>query len=203
MLQVISGADRRRRKALLDQMHRDRKRVFVDKLGWRVPVVDDEYEIDQFDSDAAIYLIATDEVGGHIGSVRLLPTSGPHLLADVFPHLCERGVPRGPDIWEITRIFTAPGQPDPRSVRRELVLGMVEFAVINGIRRFTCLTHVPYLSSVLAVGWDCEPLGLPQPDGEVMLGAVVIDITAETLAMMRQRRGVQGSVLQFEALDAA
>jgi hypothetical protein len=36
-----------------------------------------------------------------------------------------------------------------------------------------------------------------------MLGAVVIDITVETLAMLRKRRGVQGSVLQFEALHAA
>jgi N-acyl-L-homoserine lactone synthetase len=88
-------------------------------------------------------------------------------------------------------------------VRRELVLGMVEFAVIHGIRRYTCLTHVPYLSSVLSVGWDCEPLGLPQDDGGVMLGAVVIDVSLETLVMMRQRRGVYDSVLQVEARDAA
>ena len=124
-------------------------------------------------------------------------------LSEVFPHLCERGVPRGADVWEITRLCTAPDHPDPRSVRRELVLGMVEFAVLNGIRRYTCLTHVPYLSSVLAVGWDCEPLGMPQEDGGVVLGAVLIDITPETLAMMRSRRGVSESVLQWEALHAA
>ena len=202
MLQVISGAGRACAAPLVEQMHRDRKRVFVDRLGWRVPVEGD-LEIDQFDGEAAVYLIAAGEDGVHAGSVRLLPTTGPHLLADVFPHLCERGVPRGPDIWEITRLFTAPDHPDPRSVRRELVLGMVEFAVLNDIRRFTCLTHVPYLSSVLAVGWDCEPLGLPQDDGGVMLGAVVIDITAQTLAMLRERRGICGSVLQTEARDAA
>jgi acyl-homoserine lactone synthase len=203
MLQVISGKDRARRRTLLDQMHRDRKTVFVDRLGWRVPVVGDEFEIDQFDGDAAIYLIATGPAGEHTGSVRLLPTSGPHLLADVFPHLCERGVPRGPDIWEITRLFTAAGHPDPRSVRRQLVLGMVEFAVMHKIRRYTCLTHVPYLSSVLSVGWDCEPLGLPQDDGGVLLGAVVIDINTETLAMMREKRGIHHSVLEAEALNAA
>ncbi|HEY1750107.1 MAG TPA: acyl-homoserine-lactone synthase [Caulobacteraceae bacterium] len=203
MLQVISGSGRAAAAPLLAQMHRDRKTVFVDRLGWRVPVVGDQ-EIDQFDGGDAVYLVATDEAGAHAGSLRLLPTEGPHLLADVFPHLCERGVPRGPDIWEITRLFTTPEHPDPRSVRRQLVLGMVEFAVLHGIHRYTCLTHVPYLSSVLAVGWDCEPLGLPQDDGGVLLGAVVIDVTPETLLMMRARRGVTGSVLlRPETLDAA
>lgn len=203
MLQVITGAGRRRDVGTLAAMHRDRKRVFVDRLGWAVPVVDGEFEIDQFDNDDAIYLVSTDADSGHAGSLRLLPSTRPHLLSDVFPHLCERGVPRGPDIWEITRLCTAPDHPDPRSVRRELVLGMVEFAVANGIRRYTCLTHVPYLSSVLAVGWDCEPLGMPQEDGGVVLGAVLIDITPDTLSMMRNRRGVFESVLQWEALNAA
>ena len=63
-------------------MHRDRKTVFVDRLGWQVPVVNGDLEIDQFDGDDAIYLIAVDEAGGHAGSLRLLPTAGPHLLAD-------------------------------------------------------------------------------------------------------------------------
>lgn len=202
MLQVISGAARAANAALLEQMHRDRKTVFVDRLGWQVPVVDG-LEIDQFDGDDAIYLVAVDEAGSHAGSLRLLPTMGPHLLGDVFPQLCERPPPRGPDIWEITRLFTAPGLADPKQVRRELSLGMVEFAVLRGIRRYTCVTHVPYLSSVLAVGWDCEPLGLPQPHGGVLLGAVAIDISLETLAMLRQRRGVTGSVLALETRDAA
>jgi acyl-homoserine lactone synthase len=203
MLQVVHGTARAASAALLEEMHRDRKTVFVDRLGWQVPVLDGELEIDQFDGEAAVYLIAIDEAGGHAGSLRLLPTAGPHLLADVFPHLCERAAPRGPDIWEITRLFTAPGHPDPKCVRRELSLGMVEFAVLHGIRRYTCVTHVPYLSSVLAVGWDCEPLGLPQLHGGVMLGAVAIDISIETLAMLRQRRGVTGTVLATETRDAA
>ncbi len=203
MLQVVYGTARAANAALLEGMHRDRKTVFVDRLGWQVPVVDGDLEIDQFDGEDAVYLIAVDEAGGHAGSLRLLPTMGPHLLADVFPQLCERTPPRGPDVWEITRLFTTPGLPDPKRVRRELSLGMVEFAVLRGIRRYTCVTHVPYLSSVLAVGWDCEPLGLPQPHGGVMLGAVAIDITAETLAMLRARRGVTGTVLAPEARDAA
>lgn len=203
MLQVVTGADRSRFSDLLAQMHQDRKRVFVDRLGWEVPVLEGQYEIDQFDGERAVYLVAVDEAGRHAGSVRLLPTLHPHLLADVFPHLCERGVPRGPDIWEITRLCTAPDLADPGPVRQALLVGVVEFALLNGVRRYTCMTHVPHLCAVMAVGWDCEPLGLPQPDGGIMVGAIVINVTPETLSLVRNRTGLKTAVLQTEARDAA
>src|SRR3546814_9359293 len=59
-------------------MFRDRKRQFVDQFGWDVPVVAGQYEFDQYDGDDADYLIAVDGEGGHAGSMRLLPTIGPH-----------------------------------------------------------------------------------------------------------------------------
>jgi len=203
MLHAVSGAGRARFAEALAQMHRDRKIVFVDRLGWDVPVVDGEYEIDQFDREDAVYLLRLDELGRHAGSLRLLPTSGPHLLADVFPQLCERGVPRGPHIWEITRLCTAPDVGDPKSVRRDLMLGMVEFALANGVTRYTCMTHVPYLSGVLAAGWDCAPLGLPLLHGGVMIGAVSIEMTPETLAFLRAKTGITTPVLNTEARHAA
>lgn len=203
MLRIITGLARSQHGELLAQMHRDRKRVFVDRLGWNIPVLEGEFEIDQFDGQAAVYLIATDELGRHAGSLRLLPTAGPHLLSEVFPQLCERGVPRGPDVWEITRLCTAPDLADARPVRRDLMLGVIEFAILHGITRYTCMTHVPYLSAVLAAGWDCEPLGLPQEDGGVMVGALAINMTPETLSLMRDRTGVRTSVLALEARNAA
>ena len=38
-------------------MFEARKRVFVDLLKWDVPVLDDAYEIDQFDTPDASYLV--------------------------------------------------------------------------------------------------------------------------------------------------
>jgi len=203
MLQIVTRATRARYADVLADMHRDRKRVFVDRLGWQIPVLEGEFEIDQFDGEDAVYLLAMDERGGHAGSLRLLPTLRPHLLSDVFPHLCERGVPRGSDIWEITRLCTAPDLLDPRTVRRELMLGVIEFALLHGIRRYTCMTHVPYLSAVLAAGWDCHPLGLPQEDGGVSVGALAIEMTPDTLRLMRDRTGISANVLKIEARDAA
>jgi N-acyl-L-homoserine lactone synthetase len=203
MLHVVSGADRDRFAAPLAQMYRDRKRVFVDRLGWGLPVVAGQYEIDQFDGDAAVYLLATDIDGNHAGSLRLLPTTHPHLLSDVFPDLCEAGVPRGADIWEITRLCTAPDLADPRPVRQQLLLGVVEFALLSGIRRYTCMTHLPYLNAVLAVGWDCEPLGLPREDAGVTVGAIAINVTPETLTTVQALTGQTAPVLDWGTRRAA
>ena len=203
MLQAVWNEDRTRLASPLAQMHRDRKRVFVDRLGWRLPVRDGQYEVDQFDGESAVYLLATDSQGNHEGSLRLLPTTGPHLLSEVFPDLCEGGVPRGPDIWEITRLCTAPDLADPRPVRQALLLGVVEFALLNGVRRYTCMTHVPYLNAVLAVGWDCAPLGLPREDAGVMVGAIAINMTQETLTLVRERTGHAAPVLNWDARRAA
>ena len=203
MIQLIEAADRPAFESQLAQMYRERKRVFVDRLGWEVPVVAGEFEIDQFDTDRAVYVLALDSGGAQLGSARLLPSTGPTLLSEVFPHLCERGVPTGDDIWEITRMCTAPGIADAKLVRQKLMVGMVEFALLNGIRRFTLVSHIPYLSALLAIGWDCEPLGLPQEHAGQMVGALVVNVTPDTLSLLRMRANLTGPVLRWEVRDAA
>src|ERR1700709_2253540 len=112
MIQLIARPDRPMFERELAHMFRERKRVFVDRLGWEVPVVDGEFEIDQFDTEQAVYLLSLDAAGVPLGSVRLLPSPGPPLLSEVFPQLCERGVPTGEDVWDITRICTLDSGPD-------------------------------------------------------------------------------------------
>ncbi|MDB5426995.1 MAG: putative autoinducer synthesis protein [Phenylobacterium sp.] len=203
MIQLIEAADRAAFESQLAEMYRERKRVFVDRLGWEVPVVAGEFEIDQFDTDRAVYVLALDPGGAQLGSARLLPSTGPTLLSEVFPHLCERGVPEGDDVWEITRMCTHPGIADAKLVRQKLMVGMVEFALLNGIRRFTLVSHIPYLSALLAIGWDCEPLGLPQEHAGQMVGALVVNVTPDTLSLLRMRANLRGPVLRWEVRDAA
>jgi N-acyl-L-homoserine lactone synthetase len=203
MIQLIATPDRPMFERELAHMFRERKRVFVDRLGWEVPVVDGEFEIDQFDTERAVYLLSLDASGAQLGSVRLLPSTSATLLSEVFPHLCERGVPTGEDVWEITRICTAATKLEGLAVRKRLMVGMVEFGLLYGIRRFTLVAHMPYLSNLLAVGWDCEPLGLPQEHNGQMVGAMAINVTPETLLLLRRRDGLNAPVLRWEVRDAA
>jgi N-acyl-L-homoserine lactone synthetase len=80
-----------------------RKSVFVDLLKWDVPVLDGQYEIDQFDNVHARYLVLTDPDGNHLASARLLPTTREGILSGLFRKLCDGPVPSAPDILEITR----------------------------------------------------------------------------------------------------
>lgn len=170
----------------LREMFAARKEVFVDLLGWDVPVIQERYEIDQFDDGDAIYLIVPGAGGGHAGSARLLRTTRPHILDSLFPQLCAVTLPRGPDIFEITRfcLARALGASARLETRNQLVSGLVDFALENGIRTYTGVAELGWLQQILAFGWDCRPLGLPVRLGGRMLGAIRIDIDEETPARL-------------------
>jgi acyl-homoserine lactone synthase len=85
-------------------MFEDRRRLFVELMGWDVPVTPQGHEIDQSDGDAAIYIAGADEAGLHIGSLRLLPTDRPHILGSLFHELVGGELPIGPAVLEITRL---------------------------------------------------------------------------------------------------
>jgi N-acyl-L-homoserine lactone synthetase len=104
MIVVVQQNNARQYAGLLNQMFRLRARVFHDRLGWKVDVTDG-MEIDKYDSEDPAYILYTDEEQKKlIGSLRLLPTTGPTLVADYF----EDTVPdsaglTSPYIWECTR----------------------------------------------------------------------------------------------------
>src|SRR3546814_6225519 len=60
--------------------------------------------MDQFDNADTIYLIVADDDGGHAASIRLFPSTRPHMLGTLFQHLCPFGVPVGDTTWESTRL---------------------------------------------------------------------------------------------------
>ena len=187
MIRILEGTERPGSNPLLDAMFRDRKRVFVDLRKWKIPVVDGTYEIDQFDGPRTVYCIATNRDGEHRGSIRLIPTDEPHILGDIFPDLCSGGVPRGADIWELTRACLSPQlcAIERLEVRNALTTTVVEYALLRGIQSYTCIADSGWLSQVLALGWDCRPLGLPRKIDKTMTGALQIKITPDTPAKLR------------------
>jgi acyl homoserine lactone synthase len=89
-----------------------RYRVFVEKLGWDLQT-HDGLEVDQFDRDDTLYVVALDADDDVIGTARLLPTTRPYLLAEVFPQLLgTSALPHSPAVWELSRFaavdFDAP-----------------------------------------------------------------------------------------------
>ena len=204
---ILPTREVRSSSPLLASMWRERKSVFVDVLGWDVPIVDDAFEIDQFDTEHAVYMVIADEARTkHLASVRLLPSTRPHILGDIFPQLCAGSVPRAPGTWEITRLCMSPALSGVRQamlVRRELALGLAEYALDNGISDYTQVHLAAHLPQLLAVGWDCDPLGFPVDIAGQRLMASRIAITSATLTRIRAATGVRQPVLQTPPLAMA
>lgn len=207
MIDTILPDDRHAFSMPLVQMYRDRKRVFVDQLGWRLKNPGSWLELDDYDNEAAVYLMARDvQDGSHRGSVRLLPTTGPHMMEGVFPELCVDAPLRGPNVWEISRLVaTTTGNAGTRLVRvhRMLALGLVEFALLNAIDSYVLVAESQRVPALLSVGWQVTPLSLPtEYEGEV-IEALRIHVDGETLARMRRRLGYEASVLSTPLSDVA
>ncbi|MEI9990169.1 MAG: acyl-homoserine-lactone synthase [Rhizomicrobium sp.] len=203
---VVNANNRHKFGPAIDSMHADRKKVFVDSMKWDLPIVDGKFEMDQFDNDQATYLIVLDDKKEtHLGSVRLLPTKGPHLMSEVFPMACDGGVPVADDTWEITRYCVAPHIRGRESfyVQSYLAVGMVEFALLYGLNTYTCLGAPSFLSIVMAVGWECEPLGLPRDINGETVGALKIKVSPATLQLFRMKMGWRLPVLELDAVARA
>jgi acyl-homoserine lactone synthase len=171
----------------LQAMFEARKRVFVDLLKWDVPVVDGRFEVDQFDDEHATYLIIADHEGGHLGSARLLKSTRPHILDSLFPELCAAAPPTGSEVLEITRFCLGRNQSsaDRLQTRNRLVAAIVDYALASGVSTYTGVAEFGWLQQILAFGWRCRPLGIPRMISGKMLGALRIEIAADTPALLR------------------
>ncbi len=170
----------------LETMFEDRKTQFVDFFDWDVPVVDGRFEIDQFDTADAVYIVAVDEAGAHEASLRMLPSWHPHLLDTLFPHLCPGGVPVSTATWESTRLClpSRHGTVRRRELRNALITAMVDFALARGIGRITGVIPEGFRREVLAMGWRAEPLGPAVRIRGGLIGAFKVDVEPDTPARL-------------------
>jgi acyl-homoserine lactone synthase len=182
----------------LIEMHHDRKRVFVDRLGWQLASPGSWLEVDQFDNEYTVYLIACGPDGHHLASVRLNPTTRPHMIDSLFPFLCEEDPVTGPEVWESSRFTIAPLGLRGTEVMRlsqYLALAHVEFALLNGISRYTMIGEVHRVATVVSMGWKVRPLCLPTKCGGDQVQALEVSFDAGTLESMRKRFRVDEPVL--------
>ncbi|NHZ66479.1 acyl-homoserine-lactone synthase [Massilia genomosp. 1] len=105
----------------LNQIFSYRYSVFVERLKWTLPNARAGLEVDQFDHDSTCHVCLRD-AGAIVGYARLLPTTEPYLLSEVFPELMDEAViPRSPAVWEISRVSSVDlRSPSERGRQAEL-----------------------------------------------------------------------------------
>jgi len=200
MLAAILGADTHGYTSIMEQVWRFRHEQFVERLGWEACRRADGREIDQFDGNEAVHLPLIVD-GSVVGYSRLLPTSRPHLLSDVYPYLMDGGAwPRGQRIYEWTRCIaevsdkTICGVP----ISNILMTGVLEYCLVAGIQMLVVETHPRLLNLLLTTGWDVMPLAAPS----VLEGSLIVPITARPsmagLLKHHELYRITGSVLNLE-----
>ncbi len=200
MILAIEGVDRHAHPDLFDQMYRMRASVFSERLGWDVTVVEGK-EIDRFDAEDPLYLLCVDELTQKLkGAVRLLPTTGPNMLREVFAVLMPGGSVESPLIWESSRFAISPDLsvgPARQDVNQfvntttiELLCGLVEAAQLAGVEHIVSVFDARMARIFRAADCPYDLIGVPARIGKTMTYAGLFEISD----CMRRRLGDAGGL---------
>lgn len=182
-------------------MHRMRYRVFKERLAWDVHVRDD-MEIDHYDVLNPVYLLQRAADGKLQGCVRLLPSSGPNMLRDVFPSLLDGNpVPADTKIWESSRFALELSPALSRSggglatATYELFAGMIEFGLSRSLTEIVTVTDVRVERILKRAGWPLRRLGDARTIGATLAVAGALEVSLEALMRVKRAGGIHTRVL--------
>jgi acyl homoserine lactone synthase len=178
----------------LEGIYRLRHHVFRERLGWEVESREG-LEIDRFDAMKPVYALSRGAGRDVDGCWRLLPTTGPYMLKDVFPQLL-RGEqpPEAANVWELSRfavLTRAQGELAQGHIG-PVVFGMMrrvfDFAVNSGIDRYVTVTSVAIERLFRHAGVPMRRFGDGQAQriGKVLSVACWIDIDEATYRAVYQ-----------------
>lgn len=193
MIHAITAANRHLYEDVIEQHFRLRHEIFVEERGWETLRKPDGREIDSYDNEDTVYLLALENrrvVGGH----RLYPTTKPSMMSEVFPHLAAvRGCPADPLVWEWSRYFVVRDRRDG-TLNLQLMAAVQEFCLGQGIAQVSAIMETWWLPRFHESGFVVTPLGLPELVENAWTMAATIDIRQETLDTLHGRVGMASVV---------
>lgn len=142
-----------------------RHKIFIERLGWTLPV-ENGLERDQFDHADTLYVVAREPNGAICGCARLLPTTDPYLLSEVFPQLLGGlPIPCARDVWELSRFAAASTTPDsgidPATNTRNLLAAAVRSAAEQGATRLITVSPLGIERLLYRMGVHSHRAGPP------------------------------------------
>lgn len=168
MFTLVYGDDLTDFPQLANQMFCDRRVQFKEELGWDLSIDGEGRETDEYDLQNPLYLILRDAGGRHLASSRLMPTTGPTMIADHFSQLTHGVEIESPLIWECTRFFVAQRGAESRKNAAALMWAGCQFGLRSGVQFYVGVTAAHMVRVFAACGWPAEVIGRQDgPDGEI------------------------------------
>jgi acyl homoserine lactone synthase len=187
-MHIISGRSCDFAPALETALAEYRHKIFIEQLGWPL-AAEDGLERDQFDHPTTVYVVALGSDGAICGCARLLPTTEPYLLSEVFPMLLgDQPAPRACDVWELSRfaaatIASGPGLNTAIGTRDMLAVAIAS-AIEQGARRLITVSPPGVERLLLRMGIHAHRAGPPQQiEGKPLLGCW-IEIDDQTVGAL-------------------
>ena len=199
----IAQAGQAGKTSLLFDMHRLRKRVFKDRMGWNVSITPGGLEVDDFDLSETVYLLALNDDKRVIGNWRLLPTMGSIMIRTVWPQFLDSiDIPQDQAIWEASRFAvdspqgdSAEGIAQVSQATQELFCGLTEFCLLSGIKQI--FTMYDMRIARLLKRLDCEPYKvsarLPIDNDPTQVGCFITD--ESMLERLRAATGIRRNLV--------
>lgn len=186
MLRYLYADQLHAHSRLADEMFTHRADQFCTRLGWDVNVDAYGHERDEYDALNPLYVIWETPEGGHGGSTRFLPTTGPVMVNDHFGHLIDAPI-QSPLIWECTRFCMAPGQG--ANVAAALMLGGGELMNGFGVRHFVGVFDARMVRIYKRVGSSPQVLG-SMGEGRDQISVGLWEFGEQAQARVAQRAGI-------------
>jgi len=175
---------------LIASMHEFRTEIFINRMGWSLPLVDG-VERDSYDNEDAVYFTVQDFDDCMTACARLLPTTRPYMLADLFPQLVSNTpVPHDPTVWELGRFATDVRKTGAGRVLSlsqptlDLLEAIMTYSRRHGVRQLVLVTAVAIERLLLRAGFHMHRLGAPERNETGLMVACVIEVTPESEAEM-------------------
>lgn len=194
MILVIDALNRTLFQDMLADMYRLRGRVFGPRSALSAaPLTDD------FDQLNPAYLVHLDARGRLTGCLRLLQTTGPHMLSDALSEVMAGDAPlRSARLWEVSQFCVDPTAPQATRVANTLMTAALEYARRAGVLDLVVLMESNLDQRLCGTGdLAYDYIGLDRSHTI----AALLDCSAGRIAALRRAYDLPASL--FTTSDAA
>ena len=147
-------------------------------MKWDVNITKEGLEIDEYDLPETVYILARDDKNRVSGVWRMLPSSSPSMIRDIWPEFLESfPIPINDYSWEVSRFGVHTFCDDPKThlrqvnkITAELITGLLTVCNMTGIKDIYTMYNPQVGRSVRKIGFIADATSQELPvDGKASI----------------------------------